>query len=319
MDSGSEDRVTPLTRTEQAHHKYRQGQYQDALQLYSDALSIATLSAHRIALYSNRAACYLKLQRFKEAAEECSAILELDYNHKGALMLRAQTLVALKDYHSALFDVNRLLTLNPTSEVYREFQGRLRTQLALAPIPEAENESLPPESPRVDRKIPSFETTTVSQLSKNVTHNFSSTDRSRAAQPKGGTATPRSPKSAMSRGDNEFSSQRSQKDFPPEFPIDQSSPSTTTAQKEGAVSNSKGSALCSKSPVSDNKIPISTEGAALHSKGWEAIPKPKGHTGIDYSRWSGLGDDVSDDESDEDSEPQYRYRLRTIGLRAINH
>lgn len=44
-------------------------------------------------------------------------------------MLRAQTLVTLKEYHSALFDVNRLLELNPSSEVYQNLQARLKTQL----------------------------------------------------------------------------------------------------------------------------------------------------------------------------------------------
>ena len=64
-----------------------------------------------------------------QAAEECGAVLELDAKHAGALMLRAQTLVAMKDYHSALFDVNRLLEINPTSDVYRNLQARLRTQV----------------------------------------------------------------------------------------------------------------------------------------------------------------------------------------------
>lgn len=44
-------------------------------------------------------------------------------------MLRAQTLVTLKEYNSALFDVNRLIDLNPSSEVYRNLQARLKTQL----------------------------------------------------------------------------------------------------------------------------------------------------------------------------------------------
>ena len=48
--------------------------------------------------------------------------------------------------------------------------------------------------------------------------------------------------------------------------------------------------------------------------GWAAIPKPKGHTGVDYSRWSSLGDDISSDEEDEDQEPQYQYRLSNLGL-----
>lgn len=44
-------------------------------------------------------------------------------------MLRAQTLVTLKEYHSALFDVNRLIELNPSSEVYQNLHARLKTQL----------------------------------------------------------------------------------------------------------------------------------------------------------------------------------------------
>jgi len=60
-------------------------------------------------------------------------VLELDHNHTGALMLRAQTLVTLKEYTSALFDVNRLMELNPSSEVYQNLEARLRTQLVYLP------------------------------------------------------------------------------------------------------------------------------------------------------------------------------------------
>lgn len=44
-------------------------------------------------------------------------------------MLRAQTLVTLKEYQCALFDVNRLIEINPSSDVYRNLQARLKTQL----------------------------------------------------------------------------------------------------------------------------------------------------------------------------------------------
>lgn len=60
---------------------------------------------------------------------ECTSVLELDHQHTGALMLRAQTLVTLKEYQSALFDVNRLIEMNPLSEVYQDLHGRLKTQL----------------------------------------------------------------------------------------------------------------------------------------------------------------------------------------------
>lgn len=202
--------MTSISKTERAHQKYRAAQYAEALELYTEALNAATQLNHQIALHSNRAACHLKLQEYKLAAEECSAVLELDAKHAGALMLRAQTLVALKDYHSALFDVNRLLEINPDSEVYHNLQTRLKTQMALAPIPEADHESPPGSPSHPQRKLPAL--------------------------------------------------------APPPKPA-----------------------------------------------GWAAIPKPKGHTGVDYSRWSGLGDDVSSDDEEEE-EPQYRYRLTNVGL-----
>ncbi|GAB2222843.1 hypothetical protein Droror1_Dr00016971 [Drosera rotundifolia] len=63
---------------------------------------------------------------------QCTSVLELDVNHTGALMLRAQTLVALKEYQCALFDVNRPLELDSESEVYLNLHSRLKTQLATA-------------------------------------------------------------------------------------------------------------------------------------------------------------------------------------------
>uniref|UniRef100_A0A0R0GHA7 Uncharacterized protein n=1 Tax=Glycine max TaxID=3847 RepID=A0A0R0GHA7_SOYBN len=116
-------------RIERAHQMYRDGSYEEALGFYTEAIALAKTNPQKIALHSNRAACYLKLHDFKKAAEECTSVLELDHKHSGALMLRAQTLVTLKEYHSALFDVSRLLELNPSSEVYQNLQARLKTQL----------------------------------------------------------------------------------------------------------------------------------------------------------------------------------------------
>ncbi|XP_073055912.1 uncharacterized protein [Primulina eburnea] len=136
MASGS----PTVNKIERAHQMYREGKYTEALGYYTDSLSMAKAKPQKIALHSNRAACYLKLHDFKKAAEECTSVLELDQNHTGALMLRAQTLVTLKEYRSALFDANRLIELNPSSEMYRNLQARLKTQLPLAPIPEDEAE-----------------------------------------------------------------------------------------------------------------------------------------------------------------------------------
>uniref|UniRef100_A0A7N0U9M9 Uncharacterized protein n=1 Tax=Kalanchoe fedtschenkoi TaxID=63787 RepID=A0A7N0U9M9_KALFE len=143
--------ASPVSLIERAHEMYRDGRYEEALGYYTEALSMAVTKSQKIALHSNRAACFLKLHDFKLAAQECTSVLELDHKHTGALMLRAQTLVTLKEYQSALFDVNRLIDLNPSSQVYQNLHARLKTQLSLAPIPESEVEV---EEEEIDKDEP---------------------------------------------------------------------------------------------------------------------------------------------------------------------
>ncbi|GAB4854743.1 hypothetical protein Ancab_023329 [Ancistrocladus abbreviatus] len=51
---------------DRAHQMYREGSYEEALGFYTDALAMAKTKVQRIALHSNRAACYLKLHHFNK-------------------------------------------------------------------------------------------------------------------------------------------------------------------------------------------------------------------------------------------------------------
>lgn len=78
--------------------------------------------------------------------------------------------------------------------------------------------------------------------------------------------------------------------------------------------NSTAEAISFKAP---NK-----ESSEQHSKGWQSIPKPKGHSALNYARWDSVEDDSSEDDSDDDddeqeSQPQYRFRVKTIGVRPV--
>lgn len=243
---------------------YRDGKHGEALDLYTESLAVAKTKAQKIALHSNRAACYLKLQDFKKAAEECTSVLELDYQHTGALMLRAQTLVTVKDYQSALFDVNRLMELNPLSDVYRDLQARLKTQLALAPIPESEEEALNIEGEGEEEKVEE--------------------DRDMLEQ----QDQRQEDKSAPKEGDKTIE------------------PPSINHIKPNIAQN-------------QNQSPNTEASSDVHSKGWEAIPKPKGHSRLDYSQWDRVDDDSSEDDDDEDEQqqPQYRFRVRTVGVRPV--
>ncbi|KAL9230855.1 hypothetical protein vseg_006150 [Gypsophila vaccaria] len=247
--------MAALNKVERAHQMYREGRYEEALGFYSAALSIAKNSPQRIALHSNRAACFLKLLAFKQAADECTSVLELDNKHTGALMLRAQTLVTLKDYQSALFDVNRLLELNPSSEVYLNLQARLKTQLALAPIPEADEEDDTSEA-------------TVEGHDESDNDGEHSTDYTAVNDAK-------------------------------------------CELEDGDVNGFIGSEANSCQASFDS-----------HSNGWTAIPKPKGHSRLDYSRWNTVADGSSDedddsDEDDEETQPRYRFRVKTVDVRHV--
>ncbi|KAL7142963.1 hypothetical protein ABFS83_08G159900 [Erythranthe nasuta] len=203
------------------------------------------------------------------AAEECTSVLELDYDHTGALMLRAQTLVTLKEYHSALFDVNRLIDLNPSSEVYRNLQTRLKTQLSLAPIPEEETESEEEEDHYTDE----------AKLEENETKQEDSNNNA-----------------------EKFES------------------------RENDASESQNIVPITENAASQSQTNRKTTTDDQQTTGWKTIPKPKGHSNLDYSRWDRVENDSSDEDDDEDDDdsddddsarPQYRFRVKNVGVKAV--
>lgn len=60
--------ATTLNKIEMAHQLYREGLHEEALGFYTEALAMAKTKAQKIALHSNRAACYLKLHDFDKVS-----------------------------------------------------------------------------------------------------------------------------------------------------------------------------------------------------------------------------------------------------------
>ncbi|KAJ9139614.1 hypothetical protein P3X46_030359 [Hevea brasiliensis] len=294
----------PSNKIDTAHQMYRDGKYEQALGFYTDALSMAKTKPQKIALHSNRAACFLKLHDFKKAADECTSVLELDHKHAGALMLRAQTLVTLKEYHSALFDVNRLMELNPSSEVYRNLEARLRTQLSLAPIPESEAEL--EEEEEKDEAEP-FRPEEEQQDGEDAAITIARTNQQ--TEPCAATVnTELVPRIPTINGSSEIYKEQK---FEPRKTI----AAEVIAQAQRKVEPRKTLAAEVIAQAQRKK-----ESSDQLSKGWQAIPKPKGHSALDYARWDRVEDDLSeddDDEDDEESQPQYRFRVRTVGVQSV--
>ncbi|GAV64124.1 TPR_11 domain-containing protein [Cephalotus follicularis] len=293
----------PSNKIERAHQMYREGLYHEALGFYTDALSMAKTKPQKIALHSNRAACFLKLHDFKQAAAECTLVLELDHDHTGALMLRAQTLVTLKEYHLALFDVNRLMELNSSSEVYKNLYARLKSQLSLAPIPESETEfeeeeNFHEEPYRIeqDEKDDENEDTVVADVVRDQ----------KAGLNKASTYAkfiiPRTHKTSTYA----------------EFIIPKA-PTTIESSEQEQVQKVEAEKIATVAATAPQAQTI-MESSKQQSGGWQAIPKPKGHSALDYARWDRVEDDSSDDDDDDDDEvskPQFRFRVKTIGVHSV--
>ncbi|XP_072251020.1 sperm-associated antigen 1 [Leuresthes tenuis] len=128
----------------------KKGQYQDALGKYTECLK---LKPEECAVYTNRALCYLKVERFTEAKQDCDAALKREPNNKKAFYRRALANKGLKDYLACSSDLQEVLQLDPNvQEAEKELEEvtvLLRQSLANAsqdkprknvPITEVDND-----------------------------------------------------------------------------------------------------------------------------------------------------------------------------------
>ncbi|XP_026228285.1 sperm-associated antigen 1 isoform X2 [Anabas testudineus] len=88
----------------------KKGHYQDALGKYTECLK---LKPEECAIYTNRALCYLKLDRFTEAKQDCDAALKLEPTNKKAFYRRALANKGLKDYLACSSDLQEVLQQDP--------------------------------------------------------------------------------------------------------------------------------------------------------------------------------------------------------------
>ncbi|TWW79695.1 Sperm-associated antigen 1 HSD-3.8 [Takifugu flavidus] len=113
----------------------KKGQYQDALGKYTECLK---LKPEECAIYTNRALCFVKLERFAEAKEDCDAALKLEPNNKKAFYRRALAHKGLKDYLACSSDLQEVLQLDPNvQEAEKELEEvtvLLRESLANASL-----------------------------------------------------------------------------------------------------------------------------------------------------------------------------------------
>ncbi|KAF6266432.1 hypothetical protein COO60DRAFT_1697389 [Scenedesmus sp. NREL 46B-D3] len=90
------------------------GEYDEALQLYWQAIDQVPEDAQERAVYlCNAAACYLKKQDWQLACEQCTAALKINGSYLKALVRRATALQELDDLEHALADAQKVVELDP--------------------------------------------------------------------------------------------------------------------------------------------------------------------------------------------------------------
>ncbi|XP_050675516.1 dnaJ homolog subfamily C member 7 [Leptidea sinapis] len=98
---------------EEGNEAFKMGRWQQALNLYNEALKIdKTNRKVNAKLYFNKATVCAKLNQTQEAANACTAALELDENYVKAILRRAKCYTELGEFEEAVKDYERLYKID---------------------------------------------------------------------------------------------------------------------------------------------------------------------------------------------------------------
>ena len=124
------DQVVQLKADGNGHFKAKD--YAAAVASYTQALGVeGDDGAQATALRSNRAACYLALERFEDAVADCDAVLEGEPGHTKALYRRGQAHAKLGDdkLGAAMKDFAKVLHYEPKNRQAAAAAAAVRQRL----------------------------------------------------------------------------------------------------------------------------------------------------------------------------------------------
>ncbi|KAL0227872.1 hypothetical protein RCL1_004015 [Eukaryota sp. TZLM3-RCL] len=110
----------------EANELYKENKVVEAIPKYNEAIKH---NNEDHTLYSNRAACYIKLMEFDLALKDCNKAIELSPTFIRAYLRRAQINFGLKKYHKCMEDYEKILEISP--ENLDALEGIKKTQVAI--------------------------------------------------------------------------------------------------------------------------------------------------------------------------------------------
>eukprot|EP01063_Lacrimia_lanifica_P031817 TRINITY_DN5323_c0_g1_i1.p1 TRINITY_DN5323_c0_g1~~TRINITY_DN5323_c0_g1_i1.p1 ORF type:complete len:550 (+),score=319.69 TRINITY_DN5323_c0_g1_i1:53-1702(+) len=105
---------------------FKKQEYKEAIDLYSDAIK-RNPGAH--AVYSNRAAAYMKMGAYDDAEKDCKHCLKLEPTFAKAVIRLAQIYFFRKEYHKAMVEYQKGLEMCPESQECKD--GLNRTMMKI--------------------------------------------------------------------------------------------------------------------------------------------------------------------------------------------
>ncbi|XP_029307422.1 sperm-associated antigen 1 [Cottoperca gobio] len=172
----AEGRFTALK--QEGNDFVKKGQYQDALGKYTECLK---LKPEECAIYTNRALCYLKMERCTEAKQDCDAALKVEPTNKKAFYRRALANKGLKDYLACSSDLQEVLRQDPNvQEAEKELEevtALLRESLANAKaLPAKPRKTVPITEVEGDEEATGVANSESSHRGEDITTNLRPTD-----------------------------------------------------------------------------------------------------------------------------------------------
>lgn len=108
---------------EDGNEAYKNNKFQEAYNLYTEALQIDPLNKKTNAkLYFNRATVSSRLNKIKDAVDDCTAALNLDETYLKALLRRAKCYMDLGEYDDAVRDYEKACKMDKSRENKRLLQ-----------------------------------------------------------------------------------------------------------------------------------------------------------------------------------------------------
>ncbi len=108
---------------DEGNRLFKEGQVKQAIKKYKEGISLHESPA----LYTNRAACYVKLDRFRDAIRDCDTALAIDGLWARAYIRKAECHLHLKEPDDAVDTLTQGLEASPSN---KEMKSLLRAARA---------------------------------------------------------------------------------------------------------------------------------------------------------------------------------------------